>query len=205
MKMHVIKRVLLVLTGIILIAVVVYLDFLSTKDTSYILWFGLASALIAPVGISSIASTFKISENNTLKKLLKVPEIEELIRKAETQEEKIKILQEERKQLSELVKYETIKHAILERKRYLENEAERIISEIEDIDNEMNRLISQETEMRASNEVIEKLYERLNSRKNNILKDDLFIYSLFNAIPLPFASSIAFMLWKSIKSLFHRK
>ena len=121
------KKVFLLLTGIILIFSVVFLGIKSTENNTFVVLFGLACALIAPIGITCITSVFNVGNKETLKKLLKVPQIDELIQKAETQEEKIKLLEDERKQLSNIVKYETLKYAALERRNKLADLTQNIL------------------------------------------------------------------------------
>lgn len=200
------KRLLLFFTGIVLIAIVVFLGVKSAKDSNYVLWFGLASALIAPVGISAISSIFNVGSNETLKKLLKVPQIDELIQKAETQEEKIKLLEEERKQLSNIIKYETLKHATLERRKYLEYEAQNILKEFEKVEKEIQQLNLEKKEERLSNQVIDELYKKLED-KDEYQNTELLILSIFDALPIhiPFLSSIALFSYNLIKKIINKK
>lgn len=161
------KRIVLLLIGVVLVTIVVYLGIKSASNNIFVVPFGLACALIAPVGISCITGVFNVGNNETLKKLLKVPQIDELIQKAETQEEKIKLLEEERRQLSNIVKYETLKYAALERKKHLEVEAENILKEYEKIEKEILELNIQEKEERLSNQVIDELYRKLEVKENH--------------------------------------
>ena len=109
----------MLVAGLLLICLVVILGFKSAQNTAFVVWFGLASALIAPVGISCISSIFNIGNNRMLEKLLKVSQIDELIKQANSQEDKIKTLEEQRKNLTLIVKYETLKHAAIEKKGIL--------------------------------------------------------------------------------------
>lgn len=200
------KKLLLLLIGIILIISVILLGIRSAENNMYVVPFGLACALIAPVGISCIASFFNVGNNETLKKLLKVPQIDELIQKAETQEEKIKLLEEERKQLSNIVKYETLKFAALERRKYLEDEAEKILKEYIKVEREIRQLNLEKNEERLSNKVIDELYRKLEDREN-YQNTELLILSFFDAIPIriPFLSSIALISFNMIKQLFDKR
>lgn len=201
------KRVILLLLGIILVIVVVFLGVKSANNSVFVVPFGLACALIAPIGISCITGVFNIGNNETLKKLLKVPQIDELIQKAETQEEKIKLLEEERKQLSNIVKYETLKYAALERKKHLEVEAENILKEYEKVEKEILELNLQKKEERLSNQVIDELYRKLEDREN-YQNTELLILSIVNSMPIhiPFLSSIVLFYYNRIKHVsFKRK
>lgn len=200
------KKVFLLIIGIALIVSVVFLGIKSAENNTFVVPFGLACALIAPVGISCITSVYNIGNNETLKKLLKVSQIDELIQKAETQEEKIKLLEDERKQLSNIVKYETLKYAAFERRKHLEAEAEKILEEYEKVEREIQQLNLEKNEERLSNKVIDELYRKLEN-KENYQNTDLLILSIFDAIPIriPFLSSIALLTYNMIKQLFIKR
>lgn len=134
------KRIFLLFAGIILVAVVVFLGIKSAKNRVFVVPYGLACALIAPVGITCVTSVFNVGNGEKLEKLLKVSQIDEMIQIAKTQEEKIELLEEERKQLSNIVRYETLKYTALERKKHLEVEAENILREYEKINEEIKKL-----------------------------------------------------------------
>lgn len=200
------NKIFLLLIGIGLIVSVIFLGIKSAENNAFVAPFGLACALIAPVGISCITSVFNVGSNETLKKLLKVPQIDELIQKAETQEEKIKLLEDERKQLSNIVKYETLKYAAFERRKHLEAEAENILKEYEKVEREIQQLNLEKREERLSNKVIDELYRKLEN-KENYQNTELLILSFFNAIPIriPFLSSIALLSYNMLKQLFNKR
>lgn len=200
------KRFFLFLIGIILIILVVLLGIKSAESNTFVVLFGLACTFVAPVSISFITNAFNIGNNDILNKLLKVPQIDELIHKAETQEEKIKILEDERKQLSNIVKYETLKYAALERKKHLEIEAENILKEFEKIEREIQRLNLEKKEERLSNKVIDELYRKLEDNEN-YHSTELLILSFFDAMPIrvPFLSSIVLLSYNMIKHLFNKR
>lgn len=74
------KGIILFLIEVLLIAIVIILGFKSAKDSNYILWFGLASALIDHLGISAISSIFNVGNNEKIKKLLKIAQIDFVVR-----------------------------------------------------------------------------------------------------------------------------
>ncbi len=196
------KRIVLLLIGVVLVTIVVFLGIKSASNNIFVVPFGLACALVAPVGISCITSVFNVGNNETLKKLLKVPQIDELIQKAETQEEKIKLLEEERRQLSNIVKYETLKYAALERKKHLEVEAENILKEYEKVEKEICELNLQKKEERLSNQVIDELYRKLEN-KGDYQNTELLILSIVNSMPIhvPFLSSIVLFSYNRLKQV----
>lgn len=200
------RKIFLFLFGFILIIIVVFLGIKSASNSTFVVPFGLACALIAPVGISCITSVFNIGSNDTLKKLLKIPEIDKLIQKAETQEEKIKLLEEERRQLSNIVKYETLKYAALERRKYLEIEAENILKEYEKVENEIQRYKFETKEERVSNQVIDELYKKLEN-KEGYQNTELLILSIFDVMPIriPFSNSIALLSYNVLRRFFDKR
>lgn len=200
------KKFFLLLIGIALIVSVIFLGIKSAESSTFVVPFGLACALIAPVGISCITSVFNVGNNETMKKLLKVPQIDELIQKAETQEEKIKLLEDERKQLSNIVKYETLKYAALERRKHLEAEAVNILKEYEKVEREIQQLYLEKKEERLSNKVIDELYRKLEDRED-YQNTELLILSIFDAMPIriPFLSSIALLSYNMIKQLLNKR
>lgn len=200
------KKFFLLFTGVILIFLVVFLGIKSTENNTFVVLFGLACALIAPVGISCITSVFNVGNKETLKKLLKVPQIDELIQKAETQEEKIKLLEDERKQLSNIVKYETLKYAALERRKYLEDEAKNILEAYEKIEKEIEQLNLEKKEERLSNKVIDELYRKLEDREH-YQNSELLILSILDAIPIrsPFLNSMVLLSYNMIRQLFNKR
>ena len=200
------KKFFLLFTGVILIFLVVFLGIKSTENNTFVVLFGLACALIAPVGISCITSVFNVGNKETLKNLLKVPQIDELIHKAETQEEKIKLLEDERKQLSNIVKYETLKYAALERRKYLEDEAKNILEAYEKIEKEIEQLNLEKKEERLSNKVIDELYRKLEDREH-YQNSELLILSILDAIPIriPFLNSMVLLSYNMIRQLFNKR
>ena len=200
------KKFFLLFTGVILIFLVVFLGIKSTENNTFVVLFGLACALIAPVGISCITSVFNVGNKETLKNLLKVPQIDELIQKAETQEEKIKLLEDERKQLSNIVKYETLKYAALERRKYLEDEAKNILEAYEKIEKEIEQLNLEKKEERLSNKVIDELYRKLEDREH-YQNSELLILSILDAIPIriPFLNSMVLLSYNMIRQLFNKR
>ena len=116
------KRIGLIALGFTALSAVGYLGWLASSDASLVVWFGLASAILVPGAFALIGYAVKSGENELLKKLSKVPELQQLIEKAQSQEEKIKALETERKHLEEVVKFEAMRDSLIERKSSIENE-----------------------------------------------------------------------------------
>lgn len=194
------KKIFFLTTGILLIGVVVFLGIKTRTNDLFIVPFGLASALVAPAGMELISAFFNVGNSNLLKKLLKIPQIDELIQKAETQEEKLKLLEEERKQLSNIVRYETLKHAAIERKRHLEQEAQDILNELEKVEKEIEHLNLKKDESRVSNQVIDELYRKLEDEENHE-NTSLMVMSAVNSLPIhiPFLNIVSLMILNLVR------
>lgn len=159
------KRVFFIICGLVLISVPIYLGIKTTADTSLVLWYGLASAILVPIGLLLITESAKQKDRVILKQLSKVSEIEKLIQNANTQEERIKLLTKERERIVETVRYEVRKQAIAERKGMLEQEGAKIITELKAIDEEIesNKYINEHFD--TTQMEIRELNERLKARE----------------------------------------
>ena len=90
------KRLILILIGLSLIGADVWLYFQAQQNAGiFVLLFGIGSAIAVPAGIGLITYAFGERQRKAIKKLTKVSEIEDLIAKAESEEQKIKILTNE--------------------------------------------------------------------------------------------------------------
>jgi hypothetical protein len=83
------KKLFFVIIGVLLIAVVVSLGIKAAQDSFYVTWFGIASAILAPLAFAIIGYGFKMDERQLFQQLSKVPEIDKFIKEASTQEERI--------------------------------------------------------------------------------------------------------------------
>ena len=166
-KRNMIKRITATLIGISLLILVYYLGVKSVQDTNYVLWFGLASAIAAPIGLGLIG--YSIKRQDVLSELAKVPEIEKLTKEAKSQEEKIALLAKERANLAEIIKLESRRQALINRKELLENDGARIFEEIRLVEQEMKQLQITTEESIVTKE-LKMLHERIKAKeKGNII------------------------------------
>ena len=96
------RNIIPAFNAICLIGGTVYLGFQSLKDNRFVIWFGIASATAAPVGLNLFTYAFSRTDREIIQQLAKVPEIERLIQQAKTQEEKIQVLEAEVHDLQKL-------------------------------------------------------------------------------------------------------
>jgi hypothetical protein len=151
--------------GIFLIGATILLGIHSGKDSRFVVWFGLASAIAAPLGLAQLASIFNRWDSEIITRLAKVPEIEKLMNEARTQEEKIQLLEEERLRLADIVRFESRRQAILDRIDSLERDATRILDELAFLDREVVIFDENVGKSPASSE-IRQLRERVKARND---------------------------------------
>jgi hypothetical protein len=162
--MMLIKRLVAVVLGLILLAGVVWLGILSSRENKYVVWFGIASAIVAPIGLTLFGYAVSSRNSDLIQRLSRVPEIERLISDAKTQEEKIALLETERKRLVEIVKIESRRQAIRDRIESLENDAVRIVRELKNLDDEA-ATIEQAISVSPATREIQALHERVRARQ----------------------------------------
>lgn len=163
--MALIRKIIAALIATTLIAGTVYLGIRSGKESYFVVWFGIASAIAAPVGLALFGYAISRSDGEVIQRLAKVPEIEKLIEQAKTQEEKIQILEAERSRLAEIVKIESRRQAALDRIDSLERDAIRILTELESLDEEL-KLLDEQVGESAISEEIRRLRERVKARED---------------------------------------
>jgi hypothetical protein len=159
------KKAFSLIVGISFIGATILLGIQSGKDSRFVVWFGLASAIAAPLGLAQIASIFNRWDSEIITRLAKVPEIERLVNEARTQEEKIQLLEEERLRLADIVRIESRRQAILDRIDSLERDAFRILDELTFLDKEVIVLDDNVGKSPASSE-IRRLRERVKARND---------------------------------------
>jgi hypothetical protein len=159
------RKAFSVIVGIFLIGATIFLGIQSGKDSRFVVWFGLASAIAAPLGLAQLASIFNRWDSEIITRLAKVPEIEKLVNEARTQEEKIQLLEEERLRLADIVRFESRRQAILDRIDSLERDATRIFDELAFLDKEVVIFDENVGKSPASSE-IRQLRERVKARND---------------------------------------
>jgi hypothetical protein len=158
------KRIAAFVIGAGLLTVVVWLGVKTTSGPVYIVWFGLASAILAPTGIATIGYALTGGQREVLQRRSKVPEIDKLISEANTQEERIRLLEEERSHLLEAVQLETRRQTLVTKKATLEQDGAQILNELQAVERELSHL-EMDIEASTVREEIERLNERLAARQ----------------------------------------
>ena len=162
------KRILLFLAGTACLASVVWLGIKTADHTSYVVWFGLASAIIAPIGLTLLTLAFTLGKNDALKRLSAVPDIQKLIEKANTEQERIRVLQEQRNQLEDTIRLESHRQALLARKDKLQDDGVQILTDLESVDAELTAVDDSVTASPWRDD-IRRLQERLKARRRGAI------------------------------------
>ena len=157
-------RALAALLALAALAGVVYLGILSGKHAKFVVWFGIASAIAAPLGLSLLAYAVFRGDREVIEGLSKVPEIARLISEAKTQEERIRLLEGQRDRLAETVRLESRRQAVMQRREDLEKDGVRLLRELETLDEEARALDLQIGES-AAREMVLRLHERVKARE----------------------------------------
>lgn len=157
------KRVVAFTAGVLSVAIVIRLGFLSVQDPGYVLWFGLAAALVAPIGLGLLSYALFGTDKVPAERLSKVPEIAELIERADTEEERLRLLEIEKQRLEEFVRYEAERMTLESRKASWEDSAQRVLSDLNDIEVELDRIAAAPSSNIVSKQV-RQLRDRLQGR-----------------------------------------
>lgn len=130
-------KILPIIIGLILIGFSVWLYFLANEDNSYILLFGLGTAILIPLGMSILNYVFNSPNrqvNEKLSELSKISDIQKLLEQAKTAEEKLEILKIEYESLEKNLKFNSEKISLELRRKDLIKKARQIINELDEID-----------------------------------------------------------------------
>jgi len=163
-SMKVLSRLGAGFLAIALLSGVVYLGILSGRNNKLVVWFGIASAIVAPVGLALFSYAFSRSDHELIQRLAAVPEIERLMAEARTHEEKVRVLEAEEARLVEIIQLESRRQAARDRTESLERDALRIVQELDSLTDEM-RIIDVSIGNSIASEEIERLRQRVRARE----------------------------------------
>jgi hypothetical protein len=164
-------KILALLLGVAAIGLVVWLGILTTNSQSkqLVAVFGIASAIIAPLGLALVGHAFRRNDGKVIERLAKVPEIEKLIIEASSQEERIRLLEKQKQQLTSIVLSEAKRQSLVTQKEALERDAVRVLNELQAIDLELSSITDAEGDNKDIVQEIQMLRERLAARQRGDL------------------------------------
>ena len=159
-----VKKLGFVVLGLLMLTAVVLLGFQTTRNTSYVVWFGLASVVLAPFALNVIVHASKMDDQLLFRQLLKVPQIDTLIQQARTQEEEIRLLEMERERLSEVIQVEARRQTLIAQLGSLEKRMAEALTEHKAVTDELE-LIGVTIEASPVLKEARRLQERIKARK----------------------------------------
>lgn len=164
-----IKRTIYLLIALCLTGLVIWLGVRTVDDPSYVIWFGLASAFLPTAAMGAFKSAVTTDRNSeVIEKLSRVPEVEQLVTKAENEEERIRLLRQQRVRLDEIVRLEVRKQTLYTRREALEQDGLRIIESLRTVEVELEELQIDIEDSTVKDE-IDKLEERLKAKQSGDL------------------------------------
>ncbi|HTC95967.1 MAG TPA: hypothetical protein VK699_21175 [Terriglobales bacterium] len=206
--MKVLLRLSAALLALVLLAGVVYLGILSGRDNKFVVWFGIASAIVAPVGLALLGYALTRSNSELIQRLAQVPEIEHLVAEAKTQEEKVRVLEAEEARLVEIIQLESRRQAARDRTESLERDGVRIIQELDSLAEEM-RFIDNSIGKSIASEEIERLRQRVRARERGdvILRFGTRTYAIDHDIitALPFGTGNIILVYLRLLERFQQR
>lgn len=197
--------VLPILVGLGFLGLAIWLFFLAKNDNTYLLFFGLGTAILIPISLSLIGFGFNFRHrqvNEKLSELSKINDIQILLDKAKTTEEKIEILKTEYQNLEKNLRYNNEKISLELRRDDLIKKAQEIIKELDSINNELEIVDSNLSGFEIPMEV-ELLRERVFKKQVAIVRYKnkgyyYYRYTLPNFGPIPL-DDLIFKIFKTIE------
>ncbi|MBC8753376.1 hypothetical protein H2O64_01755 [Kordia sp. YSTF-M3] len=161
-----------IIIGLGLIGLSVWLFFLAKEDNTYLLLFGLATAVLIPIGITLTTYGFNFKNRETtnkLSQLTKITEIDTLLNKAKSKEDQLELLKTEYQNLENNLRFNSEKIALQIRKEQLHKQAKEILKELGSIDKEIGIINSKFDDSNLPNEV-QLLRERVFKKEVAIIR-----------------------------------
>jgi seryl-tRNA synthetase len=140
-------KIISFLIGLLLIGVIIFSGYYTMTHTNFVIWFGVITAIISPFAFEFIISPFKSKEKEVIKKLSKVPQIEQLIKNAEDNESKIALLESQRKELDKLIAYESQKKTLEAERAIYILQGEESLEKIKEINTNLELLTKTKQEL----------------------------------------------------------
>lgn len=132
-----------ILIGVLLIGTSIWLFFLAKNDNTYLLLFGLGTAILIPLGISLIGygSSYKSREvTNELRNLTKVGKIETLLKEAKSKEEELEIIKKAYSDLEKNLRFNSERMALEIRRERIINHSKEMFTELKNIENKIGKI-----------------------------------------------------------------
>jgi hypothetical protein len=143
-------KILSFLIGVVLIGLIVYIGNYTTNHPLFITWFGVITAILAPLAFEFLFYPFRVKDKKLIKELAKVPQIEKLLQEANNNETKVKYLKKQELELDKLISYETKRRTLIAEKEIYVLQGEEALKKIEKINEILELLTNEKLEMPES-------------------------------------------------------
>ncbi|MCD8441937.1 hypothetical protein LNI88_04940 [Tenacibaculum dicentrarchi] len=200
-----------IVLGLGMLGVSIWLFFLAKDDNTYLLLFGLGTAILVPISLSLISYGINFSKRKTDKKLSelsKISDIKSLLDETKTTEEQLEILKIEYQNLEKNLRYNSEKISLELRRNDLEQKAREILTELNILNEELEIVENNLVDYKMPIE-IQLLRERVFEKEIAIVrfKDKTYTYEK-NSLPdigiIP-TDGLVFEIYKGIERYQKRK
>lgn len=158
-----------VLIGAGLIGLVVFLGFRANDNPDeFYIWFAVAAPILPSIGLAVISFALTDSYRTAITKITRIEKIEALIDEANTREEQVAVLEQQRDQMEAAVRTEAHRQTLVATKTGLESQGVRVLQDLQRLDSELEEL-DVEVANSAAAEQVHQLRDRLEARRRGDL------------------------------------
>lgn len=140
-------KILLFLVGLASVLLIVYSGYYTVDHPNFVVWFGLITALGAPLAFELILYPFNSTDKNILKNFSKVTQIEALLQQAFESEEKVKNLEKKRSDLEQLIAFESKRRTLIAQREIYVMQGKEALLKIQELNTSLNTLLAEKQEI----------------------------------------------------------
>jgi hypothetical protein len=142
-------RILSLAMGLLVLVGLVYSGYYANENPSFVVWFGVITAVASPLAFELILFPFKSKDKEILVALAKVPDIEKLIKEARDNEERVKLLEKQKASLATLIAFEAKRRTLEAEKEIFIIQGQQAIRSIEDVNMKLELLTKEKQVLHA--------------------------------------------------------
>jgi hypothetical protein len=129
--------------GLALLGAIIYTGYYTVSHPGFVIWFGVTTAILAPLAFEFLLLPFRTKDNKLIKELSKVPQIEKLIKEAEDNELKVRLLEQQREELDKLISYESQRRSLLAEQQIFILQGEVALKGLESVNHSLEELTAE--------------------------------------------------------------
>jgi hypothetical protein len=129
--------------GLVLLGAIIYTGYYTVSHSGFVIWFGVITAILAPIAFEFLLLPFRSKGNQLIKELSKVPQIEKLIKEAEDNEQKVRLLEQQRAELDKLISYEAQRRSLLAEQQIFILQGEAALKGLESVNKSLEELTAE--------------------------------------------------------------